>query len=336
MHPIHSRRDPALSATVTSRRPLLYAAGADPALDRPAHVRSASSMARYRGSLAIVQDDAHFVALVDAAGQVHAVRLEAGPGGARQFDDLRATKHLKLDLEACVAVPHPHGERLLALGSGSTPRRERILLLEGQDGLQPRLLEAGALYGALRGETAFAGSELNVEGAVLVDRCVRLFNRGNGAPRGPLLPVNATVDLEWNALEAYLRDPEGTPSPGLGRVVRYDLGELGGLPLSFTDASLGPLGLLYCASAEDSPDAVADGPVAGSAVGVIGEAGARWIELRNPDGTLFAEKVEGICPASAGGARILLVVDPDDPLRPSELCEVSLGGPWSDPASVRP
>jgi hypothetical protein len=46
MIPTHrATPDPALEARVLSRTPLRYAEGADPDLDRPAHVRAGSSLA---------------------------------------------------------------------------------------------------------------------------------------------------------------------------------------------------------------------------------------------------------------------------------------------------
>ncbi|HEX8906906.1 MAG TPA: hypothetical protein VF771_18795, partial [Longimicrobiaceae bacterium] len=81
---VRARHDPSLAARVVRSVPLLYAAGADPSLDRPAHVRAASSAVRIGGRLAVVQDDANFVAMVDPeTGLADAITLPAGHGGAR-------------------------------------------------------------------------------------------------------------------------------------------------------------------------------------------------------------------------------------------------------------
>jgi hypothetical protein len=120
-------------------------------------------------------------------------------------------------------------------------------------------------------------------------------------------------------------------------VRRYDLGAVGGDPtggevapgerLGFTDAT--PLGddgaVLYVAAAEASVDVYEDGPVAGSAVGVIAADGeARWALLVDDRGNDFLEKVEGV--AFDGTGRPWVVVDQDDPDQPSELCELALDG----------
>jgi len=136
-----------LSARIVARRPLHYGGGADAALDRPAHVRAASSLSWVGARLAIVQDDAHFVALVDPrSGEAEAVALPAGPDGKRVFDEVRGTKHLKLDLEASLSYRDASGTHLLAFGSGSLPARERIVALHFADGaLQPDSVQVHCL-----------------------------------------------------------------------------------------------------------------------------------------------------------------------------------------------
>lgn len=329
-----AHEDPALSARVTRRTPLRYAGGADPATDRPPHVRAGSGLAWVGARLAVVQDDASFVALVDpATGLADAIPLPAGPDGARQFDTTRGTKHLKLDLEACTVLPPalapPHGA-LVALGSGSTARRERVLVVplgadDAPDADALRLHDAGALYVALRAVADFAGSELNVEGAIAVGDALRLFGRGNGAPRDGHPAVSATCDLDARALLAHLRD--GAPPPAPTRVVRYELGALDGCPLGFTDAALLADGtIVFTAAAEDSPDAVADGAVAGSVVGRVDADGrARWTRLLDVGGRPVADKAEGIALARDDGAELLVVFDVDDPERAAELAAVALG-----------
>ncbi|NTU84867.1 MAG: hypothetical protein HGA45_36795 [Chloroflexales bacterium] len=330
--PVVAHADPRLTACVVACRPLIYASGADTALDRPAHVRAASSIVRLGGVLAAIQDDANFIALIDpATWAVEPLSLPAGYGGKRQFDDTRGTKRFKLDLEACVVTPGPEGPRLVAFGSGSTPARERVIVVEGLPGDAPaiRVVDATVLYEHLRAATDFSGSELNIEGAAVVGPALRLFQRGNGAPSGGLSPVDATCDLDLAALLAFLDEPVRFQPPPPTRIVRYSLGAVAGCRLTFTDAAPCPAGLLYSAAAEDSPDAVRDGPVAGSAIGLIGDDGPpRYAVITTASRALFDGKVEGLALDPADPARLFLVVDRDDAATPSELCEVALGGPW--------
>jgi hypothetical protein len=329
MEHVHARHDAALSATVVRETPLRYAAGADPACDRPAHVRAASGLARLGGRLVAAQDDAAFLAVVDPASlAVDAVALPADEDGRRLFDRGRGNKMRKGDFEACVAVPDAGGApAVLVFGSGSAPRRDRVAVL--RDGAPPaaEVVDAARLYDALRACAAFAGSEMNVEGAAFVEGRVRLFNRGNGAARDGGEPVDATCDLAWPALAAFLASPGDAPPPRPERVVRYALGTLDGAPLNFTDGAFHRGVVRFTATAEDSPDAIEDGEVAGSVLGRIDGGDARWAPLRLPDGTSFVAKVEGVCPGDRDD-EVFVVVDADDPDLPSSLCLVRLAGPW--------
>jgi hypothetical protein len=327
-----ARHDASLGARVVRVVPLVYARGANDALDRPAHVRAGSGLAWIGGSLAVIQDDAHFLALIDpATGVCRAVTLPAGEGGLRQFDDVRGNKRFKLDLEACVAVPDGHGgASLLAFGSGSTSRRELVLRVDGVMDDEPRigLRDASAFYARLREAAGFAGSELNVEGAAWRDGRIVLLNRGNGASAVHRGPVDAVAEVDWPALRAHLADPAANPAPSPESILQYDLGTIDGCRLTFTDAAAFGDRLVYTATAEASPNTVDDGPVAGSAMGIIDADGeARYAVLRHAAGAGFDAKVEGVARGPRPGT-LYVVVDRDDPHRPSDLCEVELTGDW--------
>ena len=330
---ITANADQTLAAVVVAHVPLYYVDGADPSMDRPAHVRAGSGLAAVPGGIALVQDDANFIAVVTPGeGRARAVPLPAGEGGLRQFDARRGNKKFKLDLEACVAVDTDAGTLLLALGSGSKRRREQIVLVRGWEAQRPEvtLVHVPRLYDCLRREEAFAGSELNVEGAIYLGDRLRLFGRGNGEVRDGVRPVNATCDLDWPTLLAHLDAPNHNPPPPPTTIVRYELGMLGGIPLTFTDAAVWGSSVLYSAAAEASPDAIRDGPVTGSAIGVIDEAErARWTPLLDTSGAPFVGKVEGVTAVDGAADRIYVVVDADDPEAASILCTVELRGEWS-------
>jgi hypothetical protein len=339
---IIARQDPTLSARVVRRVAMRYAAGADPATDRPAHVRAASGIAWVGAKVAVIQDDASFVALVDpVTGLADAVALPPGPAGRRLFDDGRGNKSDKLDHEALVAVATRDESLLVAVGSGSMPRRESIALLGGFDTSHPtaHVVAARPFYAALRASTPFAGSELNVEGAIYIGGGrLRLFGRGNGAERGAVRPVNATCEIDWPALRAHMEHPDRAPTPTPLDVVQYELGSIGQSRLTFTDATVGwpsaerSTSVYYSAAAEASPDVTRDGEVAGSAIGVTehrhGTTAARWTQLTDGTGGRLSLKVEGIALAHAERGRMLAVVDTDAHDHPAELLEVQLEGSW--------
>lgn len=328
--PIAAIRDDNLHAYVMRSVPLLYAAGADTLSDRPAHVRAGSGLAWASGRLVLVQDDANFLALVDFnTGQCEAIELPAGHAGLRQFDDARGNKQFKYDFEALVSLPAQG--LLLAFGSGSSPARESVLVVSDvyDRRATPRVVSAPALYAGLRACTSFSGSELNVEGAALVQGRIRLFGRGNGAVRNGVQPVNATCDIDLEQLLAYLHQPLTTPAPQPTDVRQYQLGHIGDVRLSFTDAVAVDDYILYVAAAEDSPDAVRDGGVTGSVIGVIdtqrATATVRWTPILNADGSTAGIKAEGIAPGSKPGT-VFVVIDSDRHDQPSELLEVNVSG----------
>ena len=112
----------------------------------------------------------------------------------------------------------------------------------------------------------------------------------------------------------------------IGSVVRYDLGSIAGHPLGFTDACAARGRVFDLASAEAAVDAIGDGRVLGSQLGVITPHGVRAAPLCSAEG--LALKAEGLAfdPARAGHAWIVL--DPDAPEQPATLLEVELTGSW--------
>lgn len=295
-------------ARVVARRRLTFAEGPDVASDRPGHLRAASALCFVDGRWWAVSDDSLFLAWWTDGGPVHAVTLPAGPDGVRQFGEDRGNKARKLDLEAAFVRDVGGVTCVVALGSGSTPARERLVVVPTAGGA-PRVVDGGPLYRALRGARVFSGSELNVEGAiVLPSGDVRLFNRGNGAVVDGVLPVDATCDVDGDWFDALLRG-EPVEAPSLRGVVQWDLGQLDGVRVTFTDASLAPDGAVwFTAAAEASPDTYADGEVAGSVVGQLDETGGWWVPVVDP-ASPRPHKVEGL---AWDGDRLGLVVDPDD------------------------
>ncbi|NOK10184.1 DUF6929 family protein [Corallococcus exercitus] len=302
----------------TRRRTLTLAAPEAPG--RPAHVSAASGLVRAGDWLYVVADDALHLAVFPAVGDApgHTVRLFAG-----ELPDAHAArKAAKPDLEAlCRLGPSAsfaHGA-LLALPSGSTPARRRASVLalnaDGTLAGEPRTVDCTSLYVQLERELV----ALNVEGAAVAGKRLRLLNRGNGEGG-----VDALVDLDLDRVLASL--DAGVMGPEAVRTVRrWELGEANGVRLSFTDASPLPDGrVVFTATAEASRDRVADGPVAGSAVGVLA-----------PDGTpVYLDavdvpvKLEGVDARVEGGrVHVLLVADADDPSVPAPLLEAALPVP---------
>jgi hypothetical protein len=333
---------PSFDARVIARTPLFYRTGADASLDRPAHVRAGSALARLGpGTFAVVQDDASFLAIVEGVGGAVTVRdvpLPAGDG-VRQFDDVRGNKHAKLDLEACLVLEAPSGPLLVAFGSGSSPARERIVLVERaadrSDDPRVTVVDAPQLYAALRADPSFAGSELNIEGAAIADDDVVLLQRGNGAVIGDRAAVDATVRIDRASLLAYLlglaHGDRPLAPPSLRDVTPWHLGALDGTRLTFTDAATAPgRWTAFLACAEASPDATRDGPVSGVAIGRFDDRAreAAYGTIADERGEPLRDKAEGLAFDDDDPERAWVVIDRDEPAAAAELLDLRLGPGW--------
>jgi hypothetical protein len=327
---ITARYDPALKARIVRRMPLLYDDDPDPTVERLPYVRAGSSLACVHEYVAVVQDNANFVALINlTTGRARSLALPASAHGDRIFDHDHANTEQKFDLEACVVIPGDGESLLVTLGSGSQPQRERIVVVRWPDDGAPeaRVFDGSAFYATLRSQHDFSGSALNVEGAIYLggDR-VRLFERGNGVPHDGLQPVDATGDLAWSALWAHLHDPVHLP-PQLENIVQYQLGTLDDHRLNFSDADAVDEVMVYSASAEESATGGKDGAIGGSVLGVIDADGAWWARITSEDGSAFKGKIEGVSSGRGDPYEVYFVVD-DDKDEPSSLFEVKLSGPW--------
>lgn len=303
------------TATLTDVRPLVFPA-ADAELDLPGHVRAGSALRRWRERVVVVQDDVNALALLDeTTGIMSALTLPAGADGRRTFGNALGNKARKMDLEACVVLPDG---RLVALGSGSTPEREHVVVLTGDADV--RVHDGRDFYAHLRSRTDFAGSELNIEGAAITQGVLKLLQRGNGAPKHGLEPQNSIGDLNLDGFVAWL---DGGKPPALEAVLPVELGQLGGVRLGFTDAAVVPDGrLVFLAGAEASPDTFHDGTVLGCRFGILDGHAIHMTDIVDVAGVLAPLKLEGIDWRAArdpGVWEFTVVADMDAPDSPAVL-----------------
>ena len=291
-----------LTIEVTGRRRLRF--------DDGSPVRAASAVAPLGDGWLVAQDDAVHAAWVRPPG-TRRLRLLPPVDGHDVFSSTAGTKHLKPDLEAaCPVRTAAGGDAVLLLGSGSTPARMRAVLVAGAPEPRVQVAELPALYAEVAGALGIGPAELNLEGAARCGDVLRWFARGNLVAGVP----SRSVDLEVAALVAAVQDP-AAPPVRLGEVRSYDLGEVAGVGLAVTDAVALPDGrLLVSAAAEDTPNAVDDGPVVGTALALLdGERVLASSPLPRVDGAVA--KVEGLALLAAddAGAALLAVSDEDDP-----------------------
>lgn len=313
MTTLTARLDPALGVRVHSVRALRYATAAALEDDRPPHPRAASGLAWLGGRLVVIQDDASFIAVV-SGDEVEAIALPPGPGGRRRFEVGLGNKHHKLDLEACVAIDEAE---VWMFGSGSTAARNRIVMVAEDRSV--RIADVARLYDRVR---EAIGGPINLEGAACVGDELWLFHRGNTGPDdlGP-----AVVRLARPAVVSWVRGACAGAAPEPTGCTRFDLGSIGGVRLGFTDAARAGACVYYLAVAEASPNAVDDGRIVGSQLGVIDGATVRAAPLELHGAPI---KAEGLVVAPGDSRRAWIAIDPDDIDAPAQLCEVELTGPW--------
>ncbi|GAA3390547.1 DUF6910 family protein [Cryptosporangium minutisporangium] len=273
-------------------------------------VRAASAIAPFGDGWLVVQDDATHAAWW-RVGAVTAVRVVEPVDGLDVFSEAEGTKHLKPDFEAaCPVAP----DRVLLLGSGSAAARTRASLVTSQGAFT--VADLTPVYRAVADALGLRDGQLNLEGACRVGDRMRWFQRGNLHAGVPTM----SVDVDLAALLAAVTGVGSADRVEVGAVRRYDLGAVDGVGLAVTDAvTLPDRRVLVSAAAEDTPNAVDDGPVVASALALIdGDEVRATVEL--PEHSGGAHKVEGLAirEETTDGVRLWAVVDADDPAAASQ------------------
>lgn len=282
------------------------------------HVAAASGVVQRAEFVYVIGDDEVHIAVFDATSEA--------PGKTRRVlsgelsADPKDRSQEKPDLEALTALPpfegHPHGA-LLGLGSGSTPDRDRgfawSLAADGSLDGDPVELDLKPLYSLLRENL----EGLNVEGAAVMDQELWLMQRGNSSDG-----ANVVVALSCDeVIDSLVRD-RTLAAEELQRLLAFDLGELQGETLTFSDASaLGNGLLVFTASAEASGSAKENGAILGSMVGTIDSSGEVH-RLRTIDRKYKVEGVHAVLDTGVLG--LTFVCDQDDPDVPSPLLSATM------------
>jgi Family of unknown function (DUF6929) len=280
---------------------------------RPAHVSSASGVARRGDFVYVIGDDELSLAVFRLSQPGPGALKRALEGSLPDTADARAEQ--KADLEALTLLPPfdgcPFGA-LLGLGSGSGPGRDRAfawrLAADGSLDGEPTQLDMEPVYSLLREHDP----ELNIEGAAVMGDSLWLLHRGN-TKRGENLVGELALD---DVLDSVKEDRE-IDCDELTAVRAYDLGDLDGVDLAFSDAT--PIAdqlLVFTASAEGE-----EGAIHGSVVGTIDTSG----EIRRLRTIDRKWKVEGVYASiDTGVMDFLFVCDQDDPDAPSPLLSAAM------------
>ena len=291
-----------------------------PGPGRHPHMSSASGVVRRGDFVYVIGDDMLELGVFRASRSSEPGELRPIFEGELPADE-DERKGAKPDLEALTVLPpfegSPYGA-LLGIGSGSGEGRDRAFAWSlDPDGTlrgEPDTIDFGPLYALLAEQV----DHLNIEGACVMGERLWLLHRGNHAET-----KNVVAELELAAVMDSLAGDRRIDVHELAAMRSYDLGELDGVEVTFSDAT--PIGgdvLVFTASAEGQGDDVAeDGEIHGSVVGTIDLEGnvqrMRTIDQRY--------KVEGVhATIDTGVLDFLFVCDQDDPATGSPLLSASM------------
>jgi hypothetical protein len=283
---------------------------------RAPHMGAASGVVR-RGDFAyVIADDELALGVFEISSQDPGEARDVLPGSLPSDESER--KGAKPDLEALTALP-PFGETpyggLLGLGSGSDDDGERdrgffwAFAADGSLEGEPRVIDLSPLYTALRKELG----GINIEGAAVLGEELWLFHRGNEGDAG-----NVVAEITLSDLAGSLTGDLDIDVEELKELREYDLGDMDGVPLCFSDATaLSDELVCFTASAEGDED----GDIRGSVVGTISADGDVH-RLRTIDRKW---KVEGVHAAvDTGVIDFVFVCDQDDEEVASPLLTASM------------
>lgn len=259
------------------------------------YIAAASGLVLAGKRFYLVADDENSILGIDRDLKTSAEVYQVFPGVLPE--DKKERKKLKPDFECLVHLPDLNS--LLCIPSGSKKNRTRGALVDLSN---HKITEVSFKHVFQKLEELFP--ELNIEGAVLLDEQIRLFQRGNGK-----LHQNAVIDLD---LKSFLADEIK------GLVVKnIALGTIKEIRLSFTDATMYQNKCYFIAVAENSESTYADGEYVGAVLGEMSKDGevlsTTLLDLNSkPEGLAIDEK------------SFYLVTDDDDRKKPSRLFQGTL------------
>jgi hypothetical protein len=293
---------------LTELKSLLLAEPSQPG--REPHLSAASGLVKVGPWLYVVADDELHLGQFSLSGNTAGSLFRCFPGELPLEKEERKAE--KPDVEVLTLLPRFNSSQpaLLALGSGSKKTRHRSALipLNGNDISAPaKIIDLSNFYDFLKGEIG----KLNIEGAVVVEDKLILFQRGNKKNK-----LNASISFGLNDFYRLLSEPQKFYEPRI-QITPYDLGAVDEIPFCFTDATALPTGdIIFTASAENTSDSYLDGACMGSVIGRINKQG-NVVFLDAIDRVI---KLEGVAVNKMETSiELLLVSDADDARYPAQL-----------------
>ncbi|TPE43872.1 DUF6929 family protein [Pontibacter mangrovi] len=286
---------------------------------------SASGLEHAEGAFYVVGDDSPF--LYELNGKYEQVRRHA------LFDTTgvvqgRIPKDVKPDLESMAAFTYGRDQMLLLLGSGASQARTKGYLVNLSEKMQVQELDLKRFYTFLKQVLKLESEgQLNLEGLAMDKVYTYMLQRPLGGGTNTLLRFNSDDFKDFILV--------GGEMPAVA-VYHFSLPQLGGLAAGFSGAYALNGRLFFTASVEEAPNAIEDGEVHGSYIGVIDLRALPYatdaaqplqvpvVQLNDVEGAPYVGKVESLVVLKAEGQTYQVVVVSDDDRGHSELLEVEL------------
>jgi hypothetical protein len=286
---------------------------------------SASGIERVGDAYYIVGDDSPYLYQLDE--QFKLVERHVLFDTA-DFATGRIPKLVKPDLESMAHFKYGRDEMLLLLGSGSSEVRNRAFLVNLTEGMQVQELDFTRFHTFLKRVIGLAeDGELNLEGFAMDDTYTYIMQRtlGKGA--------NVLFRFNTNDFKGFVMNNRDLPA---AVVYHFTLPELEKYQAGFSGAYAFEDKLFFTASVESTPNAIEDGEVLGSVVGMI-ELKALYyatdptkplqvpaVQLMNSDESIYTGKAESLVVRGGKDGIYDVVVVTDDDHGGSELLEIQL------------
>jgi hypothetical protein len=290
------------------------------------NIPSASGIEYALGSYYVLGDDSPY--LYQLNEQYELVRKYALMYTA-SFKNSRIPKSIKPDLESIAHFKYGRDEMFLLLGSGSTSARNKGYLVNASNAYKVQEVDLTKFYEFLKGILKIEKEGvLNIEGLAIDKTYTYLLQRPLGSSS------NVLFRFDTDAFKDFLLRQQAIPAAAL---YHFDLPAIGNNTAGFSGAfTLGDK-LFFTASVEDTPNAIDDGEVLGSFVGVIDLRALPYasnqanplkiatVQLKNTDGSIYKGKAESLVVTEVEpNKKYKVVVVVDDDKGSSELIEVEL------------
>ncbi len=241
----------------------------------------------------------------------------------------RIPKLVKPDLESIAHFKYGRDELLLLLGSGSTSARNKGYLVNASNAHKVQEVDLTKFYEFLKGILKIEKEgELNIEGLAIDKTYTYLLQRPLGSN------TNVLFRFDTDAFKDFLLRQQAIPAAAL---YHFDLPAIGNNIAGFSGAfALGDK-LFFTASVEDTPNAIDDGEVLGSFIGVIDLNTLPYasnpikplklstVQIKNTDGSIYKGKAESLVVSEIEpDTKYKVVVVVDDDKGSSELLELEL------------